>query len=300
MNQFQIPMRAWPGLQAYARTVTLAPSSLRLYVYDAGASELPVAVLLHGLGDEADTWRHIVERLSARYRVVAPDLPGFGRSDKPMRPYAGQFLCDTVLELMDTLSIAGAMLIGNSLGAVIAQSIALEHSERVRGLVLIGGMLLTRARPLSLETLLFLLPGIGEWLYTRLRKDPQAAFETLRNYYANLDELPEADRNFLFQRVNERVWSDDQRRAYFSVLRHTAVWIMKQQGSLDAKLAQLTTPTLVIRGEHDQMMSVENAHALLDIQPSARLITIPGAGHIPQQEHPQALLHAILEDDRLA
>ena len=300
MNQFQSPMRAWPGLQEYARTVTLTPSSLRLYVYDAGVSELPVAVLLHGLGDEADTWRHIVEQLSARYRVVAPDLPGFGRSDRPVRTYTGQFLCDTVLELMDTLSIASATLVGSSLGAVIAQSIALEHSERVCGLVLIGGMLLTRAQPLSLETLLFLLPGIGEWLYTRLRKDPQAAFETLRNYYANLDELPEADRNFLFQRVNERVWSDDQRRAYFSVLRHTAVWIMKQQGSLDAKLAQLAIPTLVIRGEHDQMMSVENVHALLDIQPSAKLITIPGAGHIPQQERPQALLDAILEDEWLA
>jgi pimeloyl-ACP methyl ester carboxylesterase len=66
MSQFQNPMRAWPGLQEYARTVTLTPSGLRLYVYDAGA----------------------------------PDLPGFGRSDKPMRAYTVPFLCDTVLELM--------------------------------------------------------------------------------------------------------------------------------------------------------------------------------------------------------
>lgn len=294
MSQFQNPMRAWPGLQEYARTVTLTPSGLRLHVYDAGASKLPVAMLLHGLGDEADTWRHIVEPLSARYRVVAPDLPGFGRSDKPMRAYTVPFLCDTVLELMDTLSIASATLIGNSLGAVIAQFITLEHSERVRGLVLIGGMLLTRKQPLSLAMLLFLLPGIGEWLYTRLRKDPQAAFETLRSYYANLDELPEADHNFLFQRVNERVWSDGQRRAYFSVLRHMAVWVMKQQGGLEGKLAQLTTPTLVIWGEHDQMMLLENAHALLDIQSSAKLVTIPGAGHMPQQERPQALLDTMI------
>lgn len=300
MNRFQGPMQAWPGVQQYARTITLAHSGLCLYVYDAGVPELPTALLLHGLGDEADTWRHIIEPLSTHYRVVAPDLPGFGRSDKPTRSYTGPFLRDTVLDLMDTLSIARTTLVGNSLGAAIAHSIALEQPERVRGLVLIGGMLLARTQPLGLQMLLFLLPGIGEWLYTGLRKNPQTAFETLRSYYANLDELPEADRDFLFQRVNERVWSDAQRRAYFSVLRHTAVWMTKQQSGLDVKLAQLTAPTLVIRGEHDRMMPVDNAHALLSIQPSARLITIPEAGHLPQQERPRALLDAIWGDERLA
>jgi pimeloyl-ACP methyl ester carboxylesterase len=300
MSQFQGPMRAWPGLEAYAHTIGLAQSGLNLYVYDTGQSESPAVVLIHGLGDESDSWRHVVEPLSARYRVVAPDLPGFGRSDKPRRAYTVPFLCDTVLGLMDALSIASATLIGSSLGAVIAQSIALERRERVRGLVLIGGTLLAGTQPLNLPMLLFLVPGVGEWLYTRLRKDPQAAFETLRGYYADLDELPEADRAFLFQRVNERVWSDGQRRAYFSVLRHTATWVPRQQRDLDKKLAQLATPTLVIRGEHDYLMPVANAQALADVQPSATLVTIPRVGHLPQQERPQALLDAILADERLA
>jgi pimeloyl-ACP methyl ester carboxylesterase len=287
-------------LEAYADTVTLPQSGLSVYVYDVGEPESSAMMLIHGLGDEADSWRHVIEPLSARFRIVALDLPGFGRSDKPRRAYSVPFLCDTVLALMDALSIAGATLVGNSLGAVIAQSIALERPERVRGLVLIGGMLLTRTQPLNLAMLSFLLPGVGEWLYTRLRKDPQAAFETLRGYYADLDGLPEADRSFLFQRVNERVWSDGQRRAYFSVLRNTAKWVPAQQRGLDEKLAQLATATLVIRGAHDQLMPLENAQALVDVQPSAKLVTIPGAGHLPQQERPQALLDAILADDRLA
>ena len=299
MSQFQSPMRAWPGLEGYAGRVTLAQRGLSLYVYDAGKPESPAVMLIHGLGDEADSWRHVVEPLSTRFRVVALDLPGFGRSDKPKLAYTVPFLCDTVLALMDTLSIANATMMGNSLGAVIAQSIALERPERVRGLVLIGGALLTRKQPLNLAMLLFLLPGVGEWLYTRLRKDPQAAFETLRGFYADLDGLPEADRSFLFQRVNERVWSDGQRRAYFSVLRHVARWVPGQQRGLDEKLAQLATPTLVIRGAHDQLMPLENARALADVQPSATLVTIPGAGHLPQQERPQALLDAVLADDRL-
>jgi pimeloyl-ACP methyl ester carboxylesterase len=300
MSQYQGPMRAWPGLEQYAGEVALARSGLSLYVYDAGKAESPAMILIHGLGDEADSWRHVVEPLSARFRVVALDLPGFGRSDKPRRAYTMPFLCDTVLALMDALSIADATLVGNSMGAVVSQSIALERPERVRGLVLIGGGLLNRRQPLNLAMLFFLLPGLGEWLYTRLRKGPQAAYETLRGYYADLDGLPEADRRFLFQRVNERVWSDGQRRAYFSVLRNMARWVPGQQKGLDERLAQLATPTLVIRGAHDLLMPAENAQALVDAQPSATLVTIPGAGHLPQQERPQALLDAILADDRLA
>jgi pimeloyl-ACP methyl ester carboxylesterase len=72
------------------------------------------------------------------------------------------------------------------------------------------------------------------------------------------------------------------------------MWVMKQQGGLEGNLAQLATPTLMIRGEHDQMMLLENAQALLDIQSSAKLVTIPGAGHMPQQERPQALLDTMI------
>ena len=64
---------------------------------------------------------------------------------------------------------------------------------------------------LNLNLLLFMIPGVGEWLYTRLRRDPQAAYDTLRPYYADLEGMAQADRDFLFQRVNERVWSDKQK-----------------------------------------------------------------------------------------
>lgn len=299
MNRYQNPMQVWPDLQKHARTVTLVRSGLQLHVYEAGSPDLPTALLIHGLGDEADTWRHVIAPLATRFHVVALDLPGFGRSDKSSRSYTASFLCNTVLELLDTLSIAQAKLIGSSLGAVLSQFIGLEHAERVSGLVLIDGTLLAHKQPLNLTTLLFLVPGVGEWLYTRLRKNPQAAFETLRSYYADLDALPEKDRDFLFQRVNERVWSDDQRRAYFSVLRNLAGWVTRQQRGLAARLARLQVPTLVVWGEQDQVMPVDNARALVDVQPSAKLVVLPGVGHLPQQESPDAVLCAILDDNRL-
>ena len=295
MNRYQQSMAAWPGLQPYVRTVQLARNGLSLHVYEAGSPNMPAALLIHGLGDEADTWRHVFEPLSAKYHVVALDLPGFGRSDPSPNAYTAPFLCDTILDLMDTLSIPQATLIGSSLGAVLSHFLALEYAERVSKLVLVDGALLSHKQPLNLSLLLFLIPGIGEWMYTRLRKNPQTAFETLRGYYADLDALPEADREFLFQRVNERVWSDKQRHAYFSVLRNFAGWVTRQQRDLSERLADLKIPTLVVWGEQDHIADVENGRVLVKGQSSARLVTLPEAGHLPHQEAPEAFLREVLE-----
>lgn len=299
MSNYLSPMQTWPGLEKYTRSVDLPTSGLRLFLYEAGSPESPVVLLLHGLGDEADTWRHLIEPLAANCRVIAPDLPGFARSDKPQIDYTIRFLCEIVLELLDTLAIPAATWIGHSLGAILSQTIALEHPERVDSLVLIDGTLLARAQKLSLQTLLFLVPGVGEWLYNRLRKNPQAAYNTLYPYYYDLDGLPQADRDFLFQRVNQRVWSDDQRRAYFSTLRNMASYATKAQKGLDDRLAQMKIPTLVVWGENDRLFPVENARGLAEIQPTARLVILPQAGHNLQQERPQEFIQALRDDDRL-
>jgi pimeloyl-ACP methyl ester carboxylesterase len=158
-------MSPWPELERYARTVRLPQNGLTLHVYDAGAGTATPMLLIHGLGDEADTWRHLITPLSADGRVVALDLPGFGRSDKPERPYTIPFFQNSVTELLDTLAVQRAILIGHSLGAVIAHFTALNHPERVERLILVDGSLVARAQKIDLATLLFLIPGLGEWLY---------------------------------------------------------------------------------------------------------------------------------------
>src|SRR5512136_2464425 len=156
MNAYQGPMSPWPELKPYARTVRLPKQDLALYVYDAGAGAATPMLLIHGLGDEADTWRHVITPLSADRRVVALDLPGFGRIHKPDRPYTVPFFQDTVIELLDVPAVQRAILIGHSLGAVIAHSVALNHPERVERLVLISGSLAARSQEIDLAMLLFL------------------------------------------------------------------------------------------------------------------------------------------------
>lgn len=283
-------MQPWPALAPHARSVTLQANGLRLHIYDAGSRTAPALLLVHGLGDEADTWRHIISPLAEQWRVIAPDLPGFGRSDKPKRAYTMPFLCETLLALLDALQLSQATLIGHSLGGIIAHTLALTHHERVHKLVLVDGGLSPRPQKLDLGTLFWMLPPFGEWSYNRLRRDPQAAYNTLRPYYADMDQLPEQDRQFLFQRVNERVWSDGQRDAYLSVLRQLPIWMMRHAR---AGTTAVNMPTLVLWGERDRLMPVDHAHALTQVQSSATLVTIPAAGHMPHQEQPDLFLQAL-------
>ncbi len=304
-NQVQ-PNRTMQPLSEFApfvRRVALPQSGLTLFLYDTqpdtqpgaedAATGAPPLLLVHGLGDEADTWQHVLPALATRRRVLALDLPGFGRSDKPDAPYTVAWYAAVLGDLLDTLRIDRAVLAGHSLGAITCQWLALEQPARVDRLLLLAGGLAAAPRKPDLNTLLLLTPGVGEWLYTRLRNDPQAAYASLRPFYADLDALPEADRAFLFQRVNERVWNDDQRRAFFRTLRGLAGWLPGLQKTLAPRLAACTTPTAVLWGEQDAVASVENGRALATLQPAARLTILPGAGHNLQQEQPEAVIEAI-------
>ncbi len=105
-----------------------------------------------------------------------------------------------------------------------------------------------------------------------------------------MEKLPAADREFLFLRVNQRVWSDDQRRAYFSTLRNFAFEAARPPADLKKKLASLSVPTLVFWGEHDAVYAVAGGQELAGLQPGLRLVILPGMGHNIQQEAHQAIL----------
>ena len=286
-------MQPYSGLEQWSRQVKLPNSEINLFFYDTAAKSRSSILFLHGLGDEADTWRHVLPLISADHRCLAPDLPGFGRSDKPDRSYTIPFFVNTMLELLDSLSISQAVVVGHSTGAIIAHQIALMHPERVKRLVLIGGSLVSKSQPINLGLLLFLIPGLGEWSYNRLKKDPQAAYQTLAPYYYDLENLPQADRDFLFQRVNERVWSSGQRKGFLSTLRNLVLWLPGQQKKLPKLLEDWAVPTDVIWGETDHINPVENAHALIELMPSARLTIVPNAGHNLQQERSHVVIEVI-------
>lgn len=294
-NIYTQPMEAWPGLRPFSKRVHLQNLGLDLFYFEAGDPKQPSLLMIHGLGDEADTWRHVFSPLAEQFHVIAVDLPGFGRSDKPALDYTPDFMQSAIMAMLETLQIQNVILIGSSLGAILSHSLALTHPEKISKLILVDGGLLQTTTVGDRSLTLMAIPLLGEWFYTHLRKNPQAAYDSLRPVYRDLDSLPKADRDFLFTRVNRRVWSNGQRRAYFSTLRKLTPWAVKTQKGLKERLSNLQTPTLIIRGEADGLFSEENAHAILQSQPNAILTSLPGTGHLPQQEDPQTFLKIVLD-----
>jgi pimeloyl-ACP methyl ester carboxylesterase len=195
---------------------------------------------------------------------------------------------------MEALSIPSAVLIGSSMGGIISHRIALDHPKRADGLILVDGSMVIKEQSGFGEILLFAVPFLGEWRYNRLRRNPDEAYQTLRGYYADLENLPEKDRAFLYNRVNERVWSDNQRNAYLSTLRQMVLTsILYPEKDLEERIKKDQTPLLIIWGELDSIMPSANGQALAQLVPQAEFIPIPGAGHLPYQEKPSLFLDAV-------
>ena len=281
-----------PALRPYAHTIDA--DGLRLHYYDAGTSAALPLVLLHGLGDEADTWRHVLLPLAERQRVIAPDLPGFGRSDKPHRFYTLTFFARSVWALLSALNLDHVVLVGSSFGAAVAQRLAIARPASVARLVLIGGtMAIAPVRPPA-RLWWYLTPGVGELLYTSLRRSRDTAYATLRPYYHDLDALPPDDRAFLRERVWARVWSAGQRRAFLSALRWVAIEQSARMRAFRERLVRLAIPTLLIWGEHDGIVPRALGDALAAQLDHAELRIIAGSGHLPHQERPAELLDVLL------
>jgi pimeloyl-ACP methyl ester carboxylesterase len=257
-----------------------------LFYFDSSLGQDTV-VLVHGNGDEADTWRHIFLPLAAHFRVIALDLPGFGRSQPKNSGVLG--FVETLLDLQRGLNMNQVHLVGSSLGAVVAAHFAAHYPNMVKSLCLmggaapnLGGLVVSKAIQPLLEV------GIGEAYYNGLRQaGAEVAFATLQPYYANLRALPAADLNFLRLRVWERVNSDSQRDAFFASLRSLF--------ALTAPPLELNVPTQLIWGESDNIIPKVHADNILKQLPQSRLRIIAKAGHLPHQEQPQATLAALLE-----
>jgi pimeloyl-ACP methyl ester carboxylesterase len=282
-----------PALQSYAQSVVV--NDLRLHYYDSGPHPATPIVLIHGLGDEADTWRHVFPTLARWRRVIAPDLPGFGRSEKPRRAYTLAFFAHTIAGMLDALGIGQAVLIGHSMGAAVAQRLALAQPRRAERLVLIDGGLPTQLRRPPAQLWLFLTPGLGEMFYTSLRRSQEHAYATLGPYYHDLAGLPQADRAFLRERVWARVWSAGQRRAFLSALRWLAIDQATRADFFGMRLADLQTPTMIIWGEHDRIAPPAAGAAMAARLPQAQLRVIAESGHLPHQERPDQLIEALRE-----
>ena len=272
-----LPMKTLKARYANAASRFVDVQGLPVHYRDEGsaADSLPV-VLLHGTGASLLTWEGWVRELKATHRVVRLDLPGYGLTGlNADHEYSPEFYVRFLDEFFRKTGISRCHLGGNSLGGGIAWRYALIHPQRVRSLILVdaaGYPLPPKELPLAFR--LAAVPGLKTVL-TRITPRSVVA-QSLRQVYA--DERLVSDS--LVEQYFDLARRQGNREAFVSRLRRfapDAVW---------RKIPTLHMPALVLWGQQDRLIPVENAHRFHRDLPNDTFVIFPDAGHVPMEEHP--------------
>lgn len=252
-----------------------------IFLAEAGGG--PPVVMLHGGGPGASgvsNYSRNIDALAQQFRVVVPDMPGYGRSAKGVDqadPFG--YLADMIRGLLDELGIATAHLIGNSYGGAAALRLALDTPHRVDKLVLMGpgGIGTTRAAPTAgLKSLLSYYGGDGP------SRDKLETF--IRNYLvydgASVpDDLIDVRYN---ASLDPEVVADPPLRRPSGPMVLRTLWRMDL--TRDSRLRRLQTPTLVLWGRDDKVNRPTGGPMLVNLMPNAELVMTSRTGHWMQWE----------------
>ncbi|HZE36498.1 MAG TPA: alpha/beta fold hydrolase [Candidatus Eisenbacteria bacterium] len=250
----------------------------------------PAIVLIHGLGGFAESWRHNIPELSGHGRVIALDLPGFGRSGKPRRAYTTAFLAQALDGFLRTLGVDRVRLVGHSLGGAVAARYALEHPARVERLALLGAAVPGFDLHPSWVYRTLSLRGVGEVLASFLTRGICA--KGLERCFAQPD--PEEIRFFVEHEFAART-SLDGRAAYLSLLRTVREDFTVGAEAYRAALARLGQNVLVIHGREDRVVPMAHARRVVEGLGLTDPHWLDRCGHFPQIEHAGAV-NARLKD----
>jgi pyruvate dehydrogenase E2 component (dihydrolipoamide acetyltransferase) len=254
---------------------------LRVYALSAGPGDAPAVVFLHGIGGSSTSWQGVVEAVAAGHRVVALDLPAHGQSDVPGAGAVGYdlaALADVVTRALALLAIERATLVGHSLGGAIAVAAAAAEPASVDRLVLVDPVGFGDEIAPELLALLDAAPSEAgsHALLELFFHDPALVLETgVREHH---EALARPGAHAAVRAIRGHVFGDD-----------------RQAVRLDATLGALAQPVLVVWGEHDRVVPAAHAEAARATRADAEVAVVPGAGHAPQVEAPEAFTAVLLE-----
>jgi pimeloyl-ACP methyl ester carboxylesterase len=254
---------------------TVIAGNIKTFYLSAGTGE-PL-VLLHGAGGGAVLWGPVINLLSKHFHVIAPDIVGYGESDKPGASYDKNYFSTWFRSFCDSLNVGKINLLGNSQGGAIAIQFALDNSDRVKKLMLIGSA------------------GFGAWGISPGAMFKMAAaniFPTKRNIQKIVKYLVHKTENFP---------GDDGIAYLLEVIRSPGGKLPFLNGkgrsvapfALD-RLRQITHPALIVWGEKDRILPVSHGKKGYEKMPDAQLRIIPDAGHTPFIDHPKVFKDIIL------
>lgn len=262
-------VRRSSGPELTAQFVDVGDVTIRA-VADSGGSP-PTLVFIHGYSESLFAWRNVFDQFRYTYDVIAIDLPGFGASSKPDAGYTVEDFVRITTGALEQLSREPVVLVGNSMGAQIAATIAIDRPDLVQALILVDaaglpGPVLSRLGNLGTEAVARVF-GVGAVV------SPTHDARWLREPDSILAYQPGTD--------------DAYYRALELVLENFDFT------SLDGRLTEIRQPTLVVWGRFDSTTPIENGRQFATDIPDAELVIIEGAFHRPHYTHPDAVASLI-------
>lgn len=249
-------------------------------------------ILLHGFGGSTFSWREVMDDFAQQGRVIAYDRPAFGLTERPMpedwteNPYGMKANIELLRELMDTMGIEKAILVGNSAGGGVAVAFGLEYPERVESLILVD-------------------PGVGGG------RGPQLPAWALPMMWTpqirHIGPLLMRDYQENLPNTIEREWfdgtklTDEIKQEYLNVLKiknwDRAFYELTYSPAypeLRPLVKELTVPAFIIAGKEDRLIRSWYFETIAQEIPGAQLVLLPACGHVPQEECPQEFMNEVL------
>jgi 2-hydroxy-6-oxonona-2,4-dienedioate hydrolase len=239
---------------------------------EQGSSDRNV-ILVHGLGGSAERWLEVMPLLSYKYRVIAPDMIGFGHSDKPLTDYTIEFFAKFLSSFIDSLGINKTILIGTSLGGQIAAQCA-ASDDAIEKLVLVApsGAMKHSTPTLDAYIMAALYPN---------QISARIAFEMML-HSGTVDEFTVTD-------FVKTMTAPNAKLAFLSSV------LSIKNSQIHKGLRKIKIPTLLVWGNEDKMIPIEYAKEFLGSIRNCKFLELKGMGHLPHVERPEMFSESVLE-----
>ncbi|MFC8360020.1 alpha/beta fold hydrolase [Streptomyces griseorubiginosus] len=256
------------------------------------AGDGPALVLVHGIGDSSATWADLIPPLARTHTVIAPDLLGHGDSDKPRADYSVAAYANGVRDLLTTLGVESATLVGHSLGGGVAMQFAYQFPERTERLVLVGAGGV--GREVNPVLRLVSLPGAHLMLSALRLPGMRLQVGLAVRLMKLLDTDLGQDAPDILNLV-DALPDETSRNAFIRTLRAVVDWRGQVVTMLDRCYLTEGMPTMLLWGDRDSVVPVRHAHRAHEAMPGSRLEIFEGAGHFPFHSDPARFVSLVEE-----
>jgi pimeloyl-ACP methyl ester carboxylesterase len=250
----------------------------------------PALLLIHGLGCDSSTWLPVMSRLARRYTVIAPDLLGHGRSDKPRADYTLGGYANAMRDLLTLLGIDRATVVGHSFGGGVAMQFAYQFPERTERMLMIapGGLGREVTPLLRMLTLPFAETAMAAATLPPLRPLIRGSLNALaRTGLPRTRDLGEV------AKVYSLMCDTGGREAVRRVTSTVIDWRGQIVRMTDRAYLTALLPVCVIWGREDHVVPVSHAAVVEAHAPGAQVRVFEGCGHFPHRERPDQFIRAL-------